>query len=125
MELERSENILIITHQAILRCIYAYFMNVPQERSPWMEVPLHTLIKLTPRAYKTEEERLRANIPAVSTWREKGSLPVHADSPVGTPAVESEAVTSVLPFRTKEAESNGQAPAAESDELGKGVGNGV
>jgi 6-phosphofructo-2-kinase/fructose-2,6-biphosphatase 2 len=30
MELERSENILIVTHQAILRCIYAYFMNVPQ-----------------------------------------------------------------------------------------------
>lgn len=73
MELERSENILIVTHQAILRCIYAYFMNVPQERSPWMEVPLHTLIKLTPKAYTTVEERLKADIPAVSTFREKGS----------------------------------------------------
>ncbi|KAI9708645.1 MAG: Fructose-2,6-bisphosphatase [Bogoriella megaspora] len=73
MELERSENILIVTHQAILRCIYAYFMNVPQERSPWMEVPLHTLIKLTPKAYATVEERLKADIPAVSTFREKGS----------------------------------------------------
>ncbi|KAK7544090.1 fructose-2,6-bisphosphatase-like protein [Phyllosticta citribraziliensis] len=73
MELERSENILIVTHQAILRCIYAYFMNVPQERSPWMEVPLHTLIKLTPKAYSTHEERLSADIPAVSTFREKGT----------------------------------------------------
>ena len=83
MELERSENILIVTHQAILRCIYAYFMNVPQERSPWMEVPLHTLIKLTPRAYGTEEERFKANIPAVSTFRQKGSSARHqeADSP--------------------------------------------
>lgn len=88
MELERSENILIVTHQAILRCIYAYFMNVPQERSPWMEVPLHTLIKLTPRAYKTEEERLKADIPAVSTWRGKGSAAKHQDSPVATPAHE-------------------------------------
>ncbi|KUJ16728.1 uncharacterized protein LY89DRAFT_684805 [Mollisia scopiformis] len=35
MELERSENILIVTHQAILRCIYAYFMKEDQERSPW------------------------------------------------------------------------------------------
>ncbi|KAK5287788.1 Fructose-2,6-bisphosphatase [Cryomyces antarcticus] len=77
MELERSENILIVTHQAILRCIYAYFMNVPQERSPWMEVPLHTLIKLTPKAYSTIEERLKADIPAVSTFREKGSLAKH------------------------------------------------
>ena len=83
MELERAENILIVTHQAILRCIYAYFMNVPQERSPWMEVPLHTLIKMTPKAYGTQEERLKADIPAVSTFRSKGSSAKHqdADSP--------------------------------------------
>lgn len=81
MELERSENILIVTHQAVLRCIYAYFMGSSQEQSPWMEVPLHCLIKLTPRAYKTEEERLFADVPAVSTWREKGSAAVHSDTP--------------------------------------------
>ena len=77
MELERSENILIVTHQAVLRCIYAYFMNIPQERSPWMEVPLHTLIKLTPKAYGTVEERVPAGIEAVSTWRKKGSKAQH------------------------------------------------
>ncbi|KZF19897.1 bifunctional 6-phosphofructo-2-kinase/fructose-2,6-bisphosphate 2-phosphatase [Xylona heveae TC161] len=77
MELERNEDILIVTHQAILRCIYAYFMNVPQERSPWMEVPLHTVIKLTPRAYGTIEERWKADIPAVSTFRTKGSSAKH------------------------------------------------
>lgn len=84
MELERSENILIVTHQAVLRCIYAYFMGVNQEKSPWMEVPLHTLIKLTPRAYKTEEERVYADVPAVSTWREKGSKAIHADTPAAS-----------------------------------------
>lgn len=78
MELERSENILIVTHQAVLRCIYAYFMGSSQEKSPWMEVPLHCLIKLTPRAYKTEEERMFANIPAVSTWRGKGTKAEHS-----------------------------------------------
>jgi 6-phosphofructo-2-kinase/fructose-2,6-biphosphatase 2 len=77
MEIERSENIMIVTHQAVLRCIYAYFMNVPQDRSPWMVVPLHTLIKLTPKAYSTHEERFPANIPAVSTFREKGSSARH------------------------------------------------
>lgn len=81
MELERSENILIVTHQAVLRCIYSYFMNVPQEQSPWMIVPLHTLLKLTPKAYGTQEERLKADIPAVSTWRQKGSSAKHTDSP--------------------------------------------
>ncbi len=77
MELERSENIIIVTHQAVLRCIYAYYMNVPQEKSPWMEVPLHTLIKLTPKAYHTEEKRYKANIAAVSTFRSKGSSAKH------------------------------------------------
>jgi len=88
MELERSENILIVTHQAILRCIYAYFMNVPQERSPWMEVPLHTLIRLTPKAYSTLEERFKADIPAVSTFREKGSSARHQASPANTPGAD-------------------------------------
>jgi 6-phosphofructo-2-kinase/fructose-2,6-biphosphatase 2 len=77
MELERSENVIIVTHQAVLRCIYAYFLNMSQEQSPWMEVPLHTLIKLTPRAYGTDEIRIKANIPAVSTWRGKGSAAKH------------------------------------------------
>ncbi|KAM0335606.1 hypothetical protein ACHAQA_000654 [Verticillium albo-atrum] len=77
MELERSEDILIVTHQAVLRCIYAYFMKKDQTQSPWMNVPLHTLIKLTPRAYGTEEIRYEANIPAVSTWRGKGSTAKH------------------------------------------------
>ncbi|KAI1325656.1 6-phosphofructo-2-kinase [Xylariaceae sp. FL0255] len=79
MELERSEDILIVTHQAILRCIYAYFMKRDQARSPWMNVPLHCLIKLTPRAYGTDEERYQADIPAVSTWRGKGSTAKHED----------------------------------------------
>lgn len=73
MELERQENILIITHQAVLRCLYAYFMNVPQEESPWMSIPLHTLIKLEPRAYLTLVSRIKADIPAVSTYKEKGT----------------------------------------------------
>ncbi|OTA54951.1 6-phosphofructo-2-kinase [Hypoxylon sp. EC38] len=79
MELERSEDILIVTHQAILRCIYAYFMKKDQSLSPWMNVPLHCLIKLTPRAYGTDEERYQADIPAVSTWRGKGSTAKHED----------------------------------------------
>jgi 6-phosphofructo-2-kinase/fructose-2,6-biphosphatase 2 len=90
MELERSENILIVTHQAVLRCIYAYFMGVDQAKSPWMEVPLHTLIKLSPRAYGTQEERYSAKIPAVSTWRGKGSKAQHEDPGPGQGTVDIE-----------------------------------
>jgi 6-phosphofructo-2-kinase/fructose-2,6-biphosphatase 2 len=81
MELERSENVLIITHQAVLRCIYAYFMNLDQSRSPWLAVPLHTLIRLTPRAYGTQENKMASGIDKVSTWRGKGSVAQHEDAP--------------------------------------------
>lgn len=42
-------------------------------------MPLHNLIKLTPRAYGTVEERTKAGIEAVSTWRGKGSTAKHED----------------------------------------------
>lgn len=65
MELERQENILIIGHQAILRCLYAYFHNLPQADLPYIKIPLHTVIKLTPKAYGCDEERwLSSSVPS-------------------------------------------------------------
>lgn len=57
MELERQENILIVGHQAILRCLHAYFFHDKHEELPYIKIPLHTLIELTPRAYACEEKR--------------------------------------------------------------------
>jgi 6-phosphofructo-2-kinase/fructose-2,6-biphosphatase 2 len=71
MELERHENILIIGHQAILRCIYAYFMNYSHEDLPYIKIPLHTVIELTPKAYGCEEKRFKVDIEAVDTHRPK------------------------------------------------------
>lgn len=62
MELERHENILIIGHQAILRCIYAYFMNYKHEDLPYIKIPLHTVIELTPKAYGSEEKRFKGTV---------------------------------------------------------------
>ncbi|KAG0043955.1 Fructose-2,6-bisphosphatase, partial [Gryganskiella cystojenkinii] len=78
MELERQRNILIIGHQAILRCIYAYFMNHSHEKLPYIKIPLHTVIQLTPRAYTCEEKRFKVDIEAVDTHRPKpkaGAVP--------------------------------------------------
>ncbi|CAO3599197.1 unnamed protein product [Absidia cylindrospora] len=55
MELEQHEKILIVAHQATIRCLYAYFMNLDHEQLPYARVPLHTLIELTPTAYHCEE----------------------------------------------------------------------
>jgi broad specificity phosphatase PhoE len=57
-ELERQqEPVLVIAHQAVLRALYAYFANQPRETTPYISIPLHTLIQLTPRAYGCDEER--------------------------------------------------------------------
>lgn len=59
MDLERQGNILIIGHQAILRCLYAYFMNYSQEDLPYIKIPLHTVIELTPKAYGCDEKKYK------------------------------------------------------------------
>ena len=49
---------------------------------------MHTLMKLTPKAYGTVIEKYKADIPAVSTWRPQGSTAKHHDSVSEGPALE-------------------------------------
>ena len=48
--------VLIIAHQAIVRVLYGYLMGKPQDECPYLQVPLHTLIQLTPSeaGYETQ-----------------------------------------------------------------------
>jgi 6-phosphofructo-2-kinase/fructose-2,6-biphosphatase 2 len=71
---ERDHSILVIGHQAVLRAMFAYFMNLPLHELPYVKIPLHTVIKLTPKAYGCQEERFAVDIPAVDTHRPKPSL---------------------------------------------------
>ena len=75
MELERKENVVVVGHQvrssniftaspnifptiqAVLRCLLGYFLEVPEDKMPYIEVPLHTVIKLTPVAYGCKVRR--------------------------------------------------------------------
>lgn len=85
MELERQGNVLVICHRAVLRCLLAYFLDksageavvfqcwcsvfnsrslslvvvvmVPEEM-PYLKVPAHTLLKLTPVAYGCRVESI-------------------------------------------------------------------
>ena len=56
MELERKENVVVVGHQAVLRCLLGYFLEVSEEKMPYIEVPLHTVVKLTPIAYGCKRE---------------------------------------------------------------------
>lgn len=57
-ELERTKaTILIIAHQAVLRCLYGYLQNRDPREVPFIPVPLNTVIELQPRAYGCVETR--------------------------------------------------------------------
>ena len=49
--------VLVVAHQAILRALYGYLTGHPREEVPHIDIPMHTVIALTPRAYGCDEER--------------------------------------------------------------------
>ncbi|XP_060803208.1 6-phosphofructo-2-kinase/fructose-2,6-bisphosphatase isoform X2 [Amyelois transitella] len=74
MELERQGNVLVVSHQAVMRCLLAYFLDKSAEELPYLHVPLHTVIKLTPVAYGCREEHIKLSVAAVDTHRPKPSV---------------------------------------------------
>jgi broad specificity phosphatase PhoE/predicted kinase len=59
IELERYRTpVLVIAHRAVLRALTAYFLQMPPAETPYLPMPLHTVIQLTPTAYGCEEERV-------------------------------------------------------------------
>ncbi|CAF0928417.1 unnamed protein product [Adineta steineri] len=71
MELERAENVLVVCHQAVARCILSYFLDTDAEDLPYTKVPLHTIIKLTPMAYGCTMECIPLPIEAANTHRDR------------------------------------------------------
>ena len=49
--------VLIVAHQAVLRALYGYLMGKPQDECPYLSVPLHTVIQLTPTESGYDEQR--------------------------------------------------------------------
>jgi len=41
------EPLLLVSHQAVLRLLYAYLMGVPRSKAPKIDIPLHTVMKIT------------------------------------------------------------------------------
>jgi broad specificity phosphatase PhoE len=75
IQLERHRSpVLVIGHQAVLRALYAYLMDRPPAECPSLEIPLHTVIQLTPNAYGCEEQRFILE-PALSERRRSTTLP--------------------------------------------------
>jgi len=58
LELERQQDpVLVIGHNAVIRVLLGYLSDEEREAVPHLDVPLHTVLSLTPRAYGCEVSR--------------------------------------------------------------------
>jgi len=62
-EIERSkEPVIVVSHQAVIRCLYAYFSKHDIVEIPFISVPLHTVIKLIPGTYYAHETNYKVDV---------------------------------------------------------------
>ncbi|XP_010264584.1 PREDICTED: 6-phosphofructo-2-kinase/fructose-2,6-bisphosphatase [Nelumbo nucifera] len=60
VELERQRApVVVISHQAVLRALYAYFADRPLKEIPHIEVPLHTIIEIQMGVSGVQEKRYK------------------------------------------------------------------
>lgn len=79
MELERQGNVLVICHQAVMRCLLAYFLDKSADDLPYLKCPLHTVLKLTPVAYGCKVDMFDLKVKAVNTHRNRPLNKVRTD----------------------------------------------
>ncbi|CAB3253164.1 unnamed protein product [Arctia plantaginis] len=67
--LEDDHNVVVVGHQAVLRCMLGYFLDTKLDELPYMTVPLHTIVKLTSYGYKYRVEMIKLPVDCVDTHR--------------------------------------------------------
>lgn len=48
---------IVVSHQAVLRCLISYFIDSPKVKIPYYSIPLHTLVKIVAKEGSYDEER--------------------------------------------------------------------
>lgn len=57
-ELERTTKpVIVVSHQAVLRCLISYFIDTAKEKIPYYSIPLHTLVRIICKEESYDEER--------------------------------------------------------------------
>ncbi|KAL8136657.1 hypothetical protein V2J09_002658 [Rumex salicifolius] len=60
IELERQRApVVVVSHQAVLRALYAYFADRPLNEIPHIEIPLHTIIEIQMGVSGVQEKRYK------------------------------------------------------------------
>jgi len=70
-KIQMEDKLLIISHQATLRCLLSLIMGTQFEQLPYMQVPLHTVIELRLGGKEVEVINHRLEVDCVDTYRGK------------------------------------------------------
>jgi broad specificity phosphatase PhoE len=53
LDMERLRyDVLVVCHQGCARALLGYFLGTPAEQVPYLEIPLHTVMEISPGAFK-------------------------------------------------------------------------
>lgn len=91
-----NTDVLVVSHQAVLRCILSYFKGSKIDSIPYINVPLHTLIMVKSYGYDFKIETVPLKVECVDTYRIQPkncsverttadaltTVPAHFDSPI-------------------------------------------
>jgi len=122
IEMERErECICVVGHQAVLRAILGYFTNTPLEAVPMADIPLHTLVELSPRPDGDMEV---VKIPVDMSKPACGAvhapppapLPAAAASPSCAPALPPRPLAETKPWPSVARSKSVQIPGIPADE---------
>lgn len=67
--MNQSDNLLVISHQAVIRCIAAYLKKTPIGKLPYEKIPLHTVLKVTYDGSRNAIEKSYLHVECVDTYR--------------------------------------------------------
>lgn len=88
LELERmSTPVLLVVHRAVARCLYSYFLDLPPQEIPHLDVPLHTVLKLVPKAYGCEVTRFKLGVDSCEDTHAASPVPTEDERRAATEAV--------------------------------------
>ncbi len=67
--LNDEHNLLLICHQAVIRCVMAFLLGTAGEDVPYIKVPLHCVLKVTFCGGENHVEFHRLPVECVDTYR--------------------------------------------------------
>ncbi|DBA78530.1 hypothetical protein WJX79_005894 [Trebouxia sp. C0005] len=117
IEIERErECVCIVAHQAVLRALYGYFNKIPLKDIPRLEIPLHTLIELTPKPDGTmAEERIPLDVKGTNPE----DLAIHLQKRLNLHS--GPYATPMTPFSPFQGDGSSNSPFARVDSMGMGL----